>query len=124
VLVYCPCKPEVQQVVAELADLARALGPDSVTVLAFGYSNDETGRRIGDVLRSSHAPFPRYQLYRWPSGTLFRSLASVGIPFDGQYFESPLFAVLDAEGRLVAKGQGIESAAPIEAALSRIVARP
>jgi uncharacterized protein len=124
VLVYCPCSEEVRRAVGEVAELSRARGADSVTVLAFAYSNDESGRRIGNFIRDIGAPFPAFQLYWWPRGMLFQSLATVGIEHEPGNFVNPMFAVLDAKGRVVVQGEGLRHAAPIEAALRRIAASP
>ena len=118
VLIYCPCSAEARQVVAEVSALARQ--HDEVDFLAFGSSSDQSGRYIGDLLRNSGAPFPAFQLYPWPTGKLLESLATVGVGHEGTEWENPMFAVLNAQGKAVAQGEGLTGVGPIAAALRQL----
>jgi len=107
------------RVFGDLARAADAWQDRGVVVLAFSTDRDPTVPGLAEFLQRHGAVFPPVNLYRWPSGTLDGSMASIGIHI-GQTWDSPLVAVRDATGRVVYQAQGVSDFTAASAALRSV----
>ena len=77
---------------------------------------------LPDFLRDQQAPFPAIHLYPWLDGQFTHVMEPLGIRI-GSTWRTPLVALVDRDGRLLAQAQGIAGQGPglavgeIEAAL-------
>lgn len=89
-----------------------------VEVIAFA-TDEESADDVPGFLQSNGAPFPPSYIRNWPPGELTRAMAPFGIQV-GTPWTRPLVAVRDANGRVIAQGQGVTNIAAIEQALGQL----
>ena len=101
------------RVLVDFAAMARR--HPEVDILAFSI-NEADADELPVFLWHHDANFAPIFLRDWPSGALDRAMAPLGIEV-GKTWRPHLVAVRDAEGRVVAQGQGVQDVARFERAL-------
>ena len=101
---------------ADIARLATRCRERGVEFLAFDTTLlSEDTARLPDTLRYYGAPFPPAHLYPWKPGLLDATMRELGIQI-GEYWDKPLAAVFDRDGKVVWQGQGVSDWAAAEQA--------
>jgi hypothetical protein len=115
---------------ADVVAVVRRCQERGAVVMAF--SVDEpwfAPPELPDFLREQQAPFPAIHLYPWLEGQFMRAMAPLGLRI-GTTWRTPLIALLDRTGRVLAHAQGIArqergiAVGEIESALRLLDASP
>jgi uncharacterized protein len=96
----------------QIVDLVRRCQTHSAQVLAF--SVDEpfyAPSEIPGFLRDQHAPFPAIHIYPWLEGQFTEYMNPIGIRI-GTSWGTPLMALIDKDGRVLAQAQSIAQQGP------------
>jgi hypothetical protein len=97
---------------AEVVAVVRRCQQRGAVVLAF--SVDEpwfAPPELPDFLREQQAPFPAIHLYPWLEGQFILAMEPLGLRI-GTTWRTPLIALMDSDGRVLAQAQGIAGQRP------------
>jgi thiol-disulfide isomerase/thioredoxin len=112
-----------QQVMPQLAELARRYQGRGVEWLAWSTDAPEDFEAIAPFLAQSGAPFAPAALRPWAPGQLTRAFAPLGIAIDAQPWTRPFVAVRDRTGKVAFQAEGVGDVSQLAGTVDALVGR-